>query len=96
MYVIPFITWDVTLLRCLFVAIMIPHWDVLIVSVSTSHAVGSGFMPWPGHTKGLPAWHAGIWVDFDSASRLYKRRDIVCGNVYIWGHELLKISWDQE
>ena len=42
----------------------------LEVSVSTSHAVGHGFTPWPGHTKDdhkndtncLPAWHTCIRV----------------------------------
>ena len=46
----------------------IRRWDGLVVGVSASHAVGRGFVPWPGRIKDhhkigtnyIPAWHAGV------------------------------------
>ena len=64
----------------------------LLVSMSTSHAVGCGFVPQPGHTKDHhkngpncpPALY--VCVRFDSATQLCKR----LGSVWNcpWGHAL--------
>ena len=47
-----------------------PHWDGLMINVSTCHAVRRGFAPWLGHSKDhhkncttlLPAWHTDVNV----------------------------------
>ena len=70
----------------------------LLVSKSSSHAVGRGFTFLPGHTikvvqtaSPLLDTHA-LGYELDSAARLFKVR-AVCGTVYAEMH--LKISWDQ-
>ena len=55
------------------------YWDGLVVSMSTSHAVGRGFTSRPGHTKDrhkngtncLPTWQAGFREEFGRGAQLF-------------------------
>ena len=68
----------------------VPRWVGLVVSVSTSHAVGRGFALRPGHTKDhyknatncFPAWHADVRVGVCQCSTDCLNGWIVCGSVY--------------
>ena len=74
------------------VFIFLPHRVGLMVGVSTSRAVGRGFVPRSGHTEDhhkndtncLPAWHAGVWQC--SPAVLF-----VCG--IVWVHALQISPW---
>ena len=62
----------------------------LVVSISTSHEVGSGFTSRPGHTTDhhengthcLPAWYIDTRVRISRAAQLCKKPGKVCRTLY--------------
>ena len=89
---IPSFPWSAILLTLLQFASLLSlvlDWDGLMVSMSASHVVGHGFVPWQGHTKDhhekdtncSPTWHAGIRIGVWQCN-LTVIGQIVCGSVY--------------